>query len=186
MKVSRNTFQTFIVTLSWNCHGFGELNCRHSQIQSILGVASSALTSGRSLRSPSFSTVTLIGVDTLRHVSIPNSRNSERTRVSDLVEHPDHPPSISVTYRGRHPSSPNHHHHPSTWFPIRTPSAVGVSTTADHRVHLCTADHPRVRREECLVSHVEKSLGEPTDSLNFMFNGVFRRWSCQIIGASRT
>ena len=37
MQVSCNTFETFVVTLSRNCNGFGDLNCRHSQIQSILG-----------------------------------------------------------------------------------------------------------------------------------------------------
>ena len=36
MKISCNTFETFIVTLSSTCHGFGELNCSHSQIQSLL------------------------------------------------------------------------------------------------------------------------------------------------------
>ena len=42
-------------------------------------VASSALTSGRSLRSPSSSTVALSGVDILRQFSIPSSGNNERT-----------------------------------------------------------------------------------------------------------
>ena len=42
-------------------------------------VASSALTSGRSLRFPSFSMVAHSGVEILRQFSIPNSRNNERT-----------------------------------------------------------------------------------------------------------
>ena len=29
---------------------------------------------------------------------------------------------------------------------------IVISTMSDRRVHLCTANHPRVRREECLVS----------------------------------
>ena len=91
--------------------------------------------------------------------------------VSDLVEHPDCPHSIPVSYRDGQPSSPCHHHHPSTWLPIRTPSAIGVST-ADHRVHLCATNHPRVRREERLVSHVGV-----TDSLNLMSNNVFQQGS---------
>ena len=37
MKISCNTFETFVVTFSRSCHSFGELNCRHSQIQSVLG-----------------------------------------------------------------------------------------------------------------------------------------------------
>ena len=42
-------------------------------------MASSALTSGRPLRSPSFSTVALSGVEIHRQFAIPNSRNNGRT-----------------------------------------------------------------------------------------------------------
>ena len=91
MKISCNTFEASVVTLSRNRYVLASSTAAtptssrswakyttHATAARCF-VANSALSSGRSLRSPSFSTVALSGVDTLRQVSIPNSRNHECT-----------------------------------------------------------------------------------------------------------
>ena len=91
MQVSRNTFETFVITLSRTCmvlasstaailkysRSWARYTTRATAARCI--VASSALTSRRSLQFPSFSTVVHSGVEILRQFSIPNSRNNEGT-----------------------------------------------------------------------------------------------------------
>ena len=42
--------------------------------------------------------------------------------------------------------------------PILSFAAIVSSATSDRRVHLCTANHPRARREEYPEFHVETLL----------------------------
>ena len=182
MKISCNTFEAFVVTLSRNSPGFGELNCRHCQISRSWAryttrataarcfAASSALTCGRSLRSPSFSTVTLSGVEILRQFSMPNSRNNARTCLRSRRTLQVRSRPIPLFYRDGRLSSP------INIVPTHTHSAIVSSATSDLHVVLCTANRPH-----CLM------LKHPwvTDSLNLMSSCVFRRWSGRIIGTSR-
>ena len=159
-KISCNKFETFVVTLSRNCHGFGKLNCRHSQIQSIRAtaarcfVASSALTSGRLLRSLYFSTVALSYFDNFPHPT----RATMNARVFDRVVLQYRSRPIPVFYRERRLSSPCRHLLPSTLLPIHTISTIVCSTTSDLLVALCTANRPHVRKGKCLVYQVETHL----------------------------
>ena len=177
MKISGHTFETFIVSSCRNSHGFGELDCRHSQVQPILGqirtrttaarcfLPSSALNSGRSLRSHSFSTMRLNGVDTLRQLSIPISAPAN-AHVFDQVELRDPARPIPMTFQSRQLSFPSHHLHPTPMSPTHILSTAVSSTTSDLLAILYTAAHQHGHKRKCLVFHAE------------------RIWSCQIIGAS--
>ena len=117
--VSCNTFETFVVTISWNCHGFNEFNCRHSHIQSILGQAHNPCNSCSMFRgefSSHLRTVTPISfllhsgtqwrgnTSTVLHMP---THATMTARVFDLAVLHFH--SIPEFYRGRQLSSPNHY-----------------------------------------------------------------------------
>ena len=75
-KATGTAVQAECSTIRWTKSGRCFLNLIH---HGPLIETSSALTSGRSLRLPSFSTVAQSGVEILRQFSNPNSRNDERT-----------------------------------------------------------------------------------------------------------
>ena len=91
MKISCNTFEAFVVTLSRNCHSFGGLNCFHTQIQSILGQVHNPCDScsmfrgefGTQLRTRTPNSFLLHGCTQWRGSTSttlhPNSRDNERT-----------------------------------------------------------------------------------------------------------
>ena len=72
----------------------------------------------------------------------------------------DHAGILQVFCRDRQLSSPCRDLLPSTVFPINSFSTIDSSATSGRRVHLCTANHPRVRREKYLEFHVETPLNK--------------------------
>ena len=173
MQVYCNTSETFVVALSQNCHGLGELNCRHPQIQSILGQEHDPCNSSVMFRGE-FST----HLRTITSTSFLPSSPRWRTmawRYFDTFPFPTFAPMNARVFdpavrSGRSRSIPvlcrerdSFLHHVVIFshqqcFQLVIFSTIVSSATPDRRVPLCTASHPRVRREEYLVFHVEAPL----------------------------
>ena len=152
MQISCNTFEAFVVTLSRNCHCFGELNCRHSQIQSIMGQVHNPCKQlldvswrvqhlppdGHSdfLPSPQWHTLAWRYFDSSPfHVSSIRPYSKDRSH------------SIRELHRDRRHSPPCHHLLTSALFPIHILSTSVSSATSNRRVNLCTTNHQHARRE---------------------------------------
>ena len=173
MQVSCNTFETFVVTLSRNCRGFGELNCRHSKKQSIPGQVHNPCNSN-AMFCGEFSTHlrTVTPNSFLLHCGIQWRGDTSTVLHSQLTQQGTHISSIWPCaqavlgpFQGsaKIDSSLVIFSHPQCLQFILF-STIVSSATSDRRVNLSTANHPLARREECPEFHVETPLCGVTDS----------------------